>query len=93
MIYNTEAQNRLHPSLISPDAETVIDIAESTGALGWKVNGAGGDGGSLTVLCGPDVDSKLEFVRLLRRANPRFEVIPTHLSLEGLRVWEARLIA
>jgi D-glycero-alpha-D-manno-heptose-7-phosphate kinase len=93
MTYNTEAQNRLHPSLISPDAETVMDIAESTGALGWKVNGAGGDGGSLTVLCGSDVGAKRAFARLLRRANPRFEVIPTHLSLDGLRVWEAKMIA
>jgi D-glycero-alpha-D-manno-heptose-7-phosphate kinase len=48
----TEAQRRLHPSLVSDDAQIVIDGAQRHGALGWKVNGAGGDGGSVT-LVGP----------------------------------------
>ena len=52
MIANNEAQRRLHPALISPDADRIIEIAREHGALGWKVNGAGGDGGSLTLLCG-----------------------------------------
>ena len=52
MIENTEAQRRLHPDLVSPDAQRVIEIAQAHGALGWKVNGAGGDGGSLTLLSG-----------------------------------------
>jgi D-glycero-alpha-D-manno-heptose-7-phosphate kinase len=45
MIENTEAQERLHPDLVSADARRVIEIARAHGALGWKVNGAGGDGG------------------------------------------------
>jgi D-glycero-alpha-D-manno-heptose-7-phosphate kinase len=53
MIQNTEAQRNLHPDLINPDADRVIEIARTYGALGWKVNGAGGAGGSLTILCGP----------------------------------------
>ncbi len=52
MIENTDAQGRLHPALISPDAARVIEIAREYGAIGWKVNGAGGDGGSVTILCG-----------------------------------------
>ena len=48
---NTEAQRALHPSLVSADAQRVIDAARSAGALGWKVNGAGGDGGTVTVVC------------------------------------------
>ena len=45
MIENTEAQERLHPELVSRDAHRVIEIAKEHGALGWKVNGAGGEGG------------------------------------------------
>jgi len=46
MVDNTEAQRQLHPALVSKDAQRVIDIAKEHSALGWKVNGAGGDGGS-----------------------------------------------
>lgn len=48
---NTELQRLLHPQLISQEAQRVIDVASRAGALGWKVNGAGGDGGTVTVLC------------------------------------------
>ena len=53
MIENTEAQARLHPDLVSAGAHQVIELAQAHGALGCKVNGAGGDGGSLTLLMGP----------------------------------------
>jgi D-glycero-alpha-D-manno-heptose-7-phosphate kinase len=52
LVANTEAQRALHPSLISRDAQRVIDAARASGALGWKVNGAGGEGGSVTIVCG-----------------------------------------
>jgi D-glycero-alpha-D-manno-heptose-7-phosphate kinase len=48
---NTAAQRALSPALVGADAEQAIAMADRLGALGWKVNGAGGDGGSLTVLC------------------------------------------
>jgi D-glycero-alpha-D-manno-heptose-7-phosphate kinase len=89
MIHNTESQRQLHPGLVCADAETAIEVAASCGASGWKVNGAGGDGGSLTILCGPDAGAKRELGRMLHRANPRFQVIPTRLSLDGIRVWGA----
>src|SRR5204862_143586 len=44
MIANTDAQARLHPDLVGTEARTAIDAARANGALGWKVNGAGGDG-------------------------------------------------
>lgn len=47
---NHEAQKRLHPALVSAEAARVIDVARSCGARGWKVNGAGGEGGSLCLL-------------------------------------------
>ena len=49
----TDAQAALHPGLVSDEAHALIDLARSVGALGWKVNGAGGAGGSLSVLCRP----------------------------------------
>jgi D-glycero-alpha-D-manno-heptose-7-phosphate kinase len=91
MTDNTAAQRQLDPGVVCADAETAIDVAASSGALGWKVNGAGGDGGSLTVLCGPDTGAKRHLGRLLHSANPRFETIPINLSPDGLRVWEGHI--
>ena len=53
---NTEAQRSLHPGLVGVDADRVIEVAVAHGALGWKVNGAGGDGGSVTVLSATGAD-------------------------------------
>jgi D-glycero-alpha-D-manno-heptose-7-phosphate kinase len=47
----TAAQAELHPALVSGDARTLIELAASEGAQGWKVNGAGGSGGSISILC------------------------------------------
>jgi D-glycero-alpha-D-manno-heptose-7-phosphate kinase len=88
MIENTEAQQRLHPALISAEAARVIEIAKAHGAAGWKVNGAGGDGGSLTILCDASEHSKCLMLRLIEQENPLFKNIPIHLSHYGLRVWE-----
>jgi D-glycero-alpha-D-manno-heptose-7-phosphate kinase len=50
----TAAQAELHPDLVGEAARGVIAVARAHGALGAKVNGAGGDGGSVTVLGGDD---------------------------------------
>ena len=49
----TDAQAALHRSLVSEPARALIAEAQSLGALGWKVNGAGGAGGSISILCRP----------------------------------------
>jgi len=49
----TRAQQELHDGLVGTLHRAAIDCAERAGALGWKVNGAGGEGGSLTVVA-PD---------------------------------------
>lgn len=46
----TAAQERMHAALLGPAHRAAIDAARRLGALGWKVNGAGGAGGSLTVV-------------------------------------------
>jgi len=89
MIENTEAQAGLHPALIGADHQRIIDIARAHGAAGWKVNGAGGAGGSVTVLCRSDRTAKRAMLREIEAAHPRYKNIPIYLSRFGLRVWEA----
>jgi D-glycero-alpha-D-manno-heptose-7-phosphate kinase len=88
MIVNTEAQGDLHPDLISEDAHQIISIAKEHGALGWKVNGAGGDGGSVTLLSGATSSEKRTLIQAIEEANPLFKSLPIYLSRFGLRVWE-----
>jgi D-glycero-alpha-D-manno-heptose-7-phosphate kinase len=89
MVENTDAQARLHPDLVNADAHRLIRLAATHGAMGWKVNGAGGDGGSVTLLCGPDAHAKQGLLEALRRSSAGFEVIPICLSRDGLRAWES----
>jgi D-glycero-alpha-D-manno-heptose-7-phosphate kinase len=84
---NTAAQAQLHEELVHADAWRVIEIAEAHGAVGWKVNGAGGDGGSLTLLSSDRTAAKRAMVRAITRDNPRLVPIPIVISREGLRVW------
>jgi D-glycero-alpha-D-manno-heptose-7-phosphate kinase len=88
MIENTEAQERLHPDLVSRDARRVIEIAKEHGALGWKVNGAGGEGGSLTILTGTLSHVKRAMIREIEAENRLFKNIPIYLSRYGLRTWD-----
>ena len=88
MIENTAAQERLHPGLISAESQRIIEIAKEHGALGWKVNGAGGDGGSITLLCDDHSYNKRTIIREIEQENPLFQNIPIYLSRYGLRVWK-----
>jgi D-glycero-alpha-D-manno-heptose-7-phosphate kinase len=88
MIENTDAQANLHPDLVSPRHHAVIDVAREFGALGWKVNGAGGDGGSVTILSGAESAGTREMLRAIQEGVPQTEHIPIYLSPLGLRVWE-----
>jgi D-glycero-alpha-D-manno-heptose-7-phosphate kinase len=87
MVESTEAQGRLHPALVGTEAQRVIPIAKEHGALGWKVNGAGGEGGSLTLLCGESSSAKRALVRDIEQDSPAFRGIPIYLSRHGVRVW------
>lgn len=88
MTANTDAQSALHPELVGREARRVIEIAREHGALGWKVNGAGGEGGSITLLCGPLSHVKRAMIREIERENSLFRDIPLYLSRYGLRIWE-----
>jgi len=85
MIANTDAQQALHPGLVGVDARRVIDLAESHRAVGWKVNGAGGDGGSVTILSATP-HAKDAFERRVATSDSRYRVLPIHVSSVGLHV-------
>ena len=70
MIANTDAQRSLHPELVGVDATRVIEIAAAHRAVGWKVNGAGGDGGSVTIL-NADREAKDALEQRVARLNAR----------------------
>ena len=89
MIENTEAQRHLHLDLVSPAHQQVIDIARHHGALGWKVNGAGGEGGSVTVLGGVNRESRSFMLREIESAAANSRNIPIRLTPSGLRVWDS----
>jgi D-glycero-alpha-D-manno-heptose-7-phosphate kinase len=91
MIANTEAQGNLNASLIGPAHREIIAVARRHGAVGWKVNGAGGNGGSVAVLTSPDHTAKRAIVRDVEAANPSYRSIPINLADHGLRVWESSI--
>ncbi|HEX4492102.1 MAG TPA: GHMP kinase [Acidimicrobiia bacterium] len=85
MIDNTEAQRALHADLVGVDAQRVVDLAADCGALGWKVNGAGGDGGSLTLLSA-NADAKRTLDAAVARLDARYRVFPIAISPTGLTI-------
>ncbi|HVO11440.1 MAG TPA: GHMP kinase [Vicinamibacteria bacterium] len=87
MVESTEAQGRLHPALVGSEARRVIEVARTHRVLGWKVNGAGGEGGSITLLCDEDSARQRALVREIEQSDRSFRHVPTRLSRHGLRVW------
>ncbi|MBK5295562.1 MAG: GHMP kinase [Vicinamibacteria bacterium] len=83
---NCDQQAELHPSLVSDVASRVIGVARAHGATGWKVNGAGGDGGSLTVLCGVGPEARALLARQVEAEVPGVRALPVTLSATGVRV-------
>jgi D-glycero-alpha-D-manno-heptose-7-phosphate kinase len=86
-IENTEAQAALNPGLVSSDARAVIQVSKAHGVCGYKINGAGGDGGSMTIISGADHVAKRTLIRELLEIDAAFVHIPVRLSQFGLRRW------
>lgn len=81
----TEGMRRLHPELICENADRIIEVAREHGALGWKVNGAGGNGGSVAILGPADLSRHMDLVGVIDRA-PDIEVLRTRVARTGVRV-------
>lgn len=90
MIMNTEAQKQLHPELVGERAQQVIAIAKDF-IDGYKVNGAGGTGGSITLLMKADTRHKHALIEEMRKLNPDFRNIPIRLAPYGLRRWSTTI--
>jgi D-glycero-alpha-D-manno-heptose-7-phosphate kinase len=82
---NTDAQKSLHPEVVGVEARRVIEIAATHGAAGWKVNGAGGDGGSVTILSATR-EAKETLDHRVAASDPRYRVLPIQVSTTGLEV-------
>lgn len=88
MDMNTKVQEELHPDLVCDKAANVIEASRKYGALGCKVNGAGGDGGSVTILFDGDRFKKREFIKEIPVIGEgQVSFLPTYLARRGLRVW------
>jgi D-glycero-alpha-D-manno-heptose-7-phosphate kinase len=85
MIANTDAQRALHPDLVGTDARRVIELAAAQAAVGWKVNGAGGEGGSLTILSDSPA-AKVAVEQRVAALDARYRVLPIEVSAAGLQV-------
>src|SRR5262249_22174241 len=85
MTANTEGQQALHPDLVGADARRIIQFAARQGAAGWKVNGAGGDGGSVTILS-VSRGARHELESRVGKLDPRYRVLPGESSSTGLDV-------
>jgi D-glycero-alpha-D-manno-heptose-7-phosphate kinase len=81
---NTEIQRSLHPALVCEKFEEIIEIADYYDVSGCKVNGAGGDGGSITILADGDAEAKKEMIHTLEEKG--YLSIPVSLSQHGIRV-------
>jgi D-glycero-alpha-D-manno-heptose-7-phosphate kinase len=90
MTANHEAQRRLNPGLISPLTERISQVAGENGVLGWKVNGAGGEGGSITLLSDAHVQARRGMLLKVLAKFPECRLIPVRLDGYGLRVWQSR---
>ncbi len=82
---NTEVQRQLHKGLVCAQFEKAIEIAQRFDVHGCKVNGAGGDGGSITILGDGDAAKKRRMADAL--ALEGMHPIPIYLSRYGVRVW------
>jgi len=86
MIQNNECQRSLHAELISEEADSVIALAKKYRAAGWKVNGAGGKGGSLTILSSQDEKQREGMLEEINSLGKGIRSIPISLARFGVTV-------
>ena len=64
---HNDATRRLHAPIVSDEADEVGAIADAYGGCGWKVNGAGGSGGTRSVVVSSDPDVAAAFLAEVER--------------------------
>ena len=88
MVENTECQRRLSRELVSSGADAIAAVARRYKASGWKVNGAGGRGGSMTILANRDDGLKRKMLQAIVALGKGVRPLPASLSPTGLEAWE-----
>jgi len=83
---NWDAQKNLHPLMVSPTIKKVEKLAEKNGAIGFKLNGAGG-GGSATILAGIGSENILK-KKIIKEG---FKLLPVKLNFKGVQTWTEEL--
>ena len=79
---NWKAQKSLHSLMTNPTIDRAEYISISNGAIGFKLNGAGG-GGSATILAGIGNEYKLK--RKLIEGG--YLILPTKIDFKGVQTW------
>ncbi len=90
LIEHHEAMRRLHPALIPRAADAVVAVARGCGAVGWKSNGAGGDGGTIT-LVGPAYPPALRTLRETLGAMTGTRILELSPTGRGVRTTAGRV--
>jgi D-glycero-alpha-D-manno-heptose-7-phosphate kinase len=88
MLSTVEAQRGLHPDLISPAAQLLVDLACSFDGAA-KINGAGGFGGSVTLLAPENPEKRKAFEQQLTslvRSLSGASLLPLELANSGVAV-------
>ena len=81
---NWEAQKQLHHLMVNPTIKKAEQIATNNGAIGFKVNGAGG-GGSVSIIAGIGK----EYVLKQKLIENDFQILPVKLDFMGVQTWIA----
>ncbi|MFX0106002.1 MAG: hypothetical protein ACFE75_10990 [Candidatus Hodarchaeota archaeon] len=83
---NWNAQKKLHPLMINPIINKIEQLAKKYGAIGFKLNGAGG-GGSATILAGIGFEYGLK----RKIVEEGFQILPFKLNFKGVQVWATEI--
>lgn len=87
LVAATDAQAGLHPALLSPEAADIVALARGANAAGWKLNGAGGAGGSISILCRSASDRAALVDRIRRAGHAPLDLA---LARSGVQVVDTR---
>ena len=79
---NWEAQKSLHDSMTNLTIDKTEQLAKENGAIGFKLNGAGG-GGSATILARIGYEHRIK-KKLIENG---FKLLPVKLNFKGVQTW------
>ena len=67
MTEHNDATRRLHPTIVSTVADEIGAMAMDHGAVGWKANGAGGNGGTISLVASENCNERASLLERLRQ--------------------------